>query len=245
MISLIVLISESHSSMTNNAKLDKSPSQKKAYKHTADIMKQVQAEMDKAAKEAGKEAYARLQKDHPELVGKKMHFIAGNRCLTSAEIPFKDVYLKLLDAMLFGGLDKTQVDIIREVQEKYFQDKGKISANVWNKALEPWAIANINKRVQGNMVRPIDVSKCSTLGEVKKTLKVNNSEGGAVYKYSGQIVVNKYAVMAGKASYPLMKRRKAHSIQVPISWDEEGKRQWIRLDALLSLLENLKKTRVE
>ncbi len=198
--------------------------------------------MDKAAKVAGKEEYERLQKSNPELAGKKIHFLAGNRCLPSADIPFTEVYLKIVDAMLSkGGLDKTQKAITEEIGENFFPNRGKINQNVWTRILEPWAVKNIMVRITGNMAKPVDVTRCATLSEIRRNLKVHQSDGDAVFQYSGKILVNKKMVLVGKASYSIMKRRNADAIEVPIK-DGTGKTQWIRMDALLALLSNLKKT---
>lgn len=217
--------------------------QQKAFRETADVLAQVQAAMNKAARQAGKEEYERLRKDNPELAGKKLHLLTGNRCLPSAEIPFTDVYLKIVDNLLYkGGLEKTQTAILEDIEERYFKDKGKISRNVWTRPLEPWAIKNIKVRITGNMDKPADITGCETLSDIRRMLKASQSHGAAILQYSGKITVNKKSVSAGKALYPIMKRREAYAIQVSV---DDGKYQWIRLDALLALLGNLKMTRVD
>lgn len=236
--------------MVSSTKMDKKTSKKpvnqqKAYKDTAEFLKKIQVVMNKAAREAGKQEHQRLLKSNPELVGKKIHFLPDNRCLPSAEIPFTEAYLKILDAMLFtGGSEKTQKEINEEVRKQFFPDKGKISLNIWTKPLEPWAIRNITTRIMSNMTKPVDITGCKTLGEIRRRLKVSQSDGGAVFQYSGKILVNKKVVEVGKASYPIMKRRKAYAIQIPIN-NDDGKRQWIRLDALLALLKNLKRINLD
>lgn len=226
-------------------KSENTPQQDK-YKKIASVMEQIQKQMNAAALKAGQDEIAKLLEENPELAAQQFHFVPTNRCLPKAKIPFSSVYLKIIDALLLNdGINKTQKAVNELVEEKYLkEEEGKISPNVWTKPLEPWMVKQIIARVNGNMVKPVDVSKCNTLGEIKNKLKVSQFDGGAVFKYTGKVIINKHTVMVGKASYPLMKRGASYSIQLPIPWDDGGKRQWIRVDALMAFLKNLKEERI-
>ncbi len=208
------------------------------YKKKNDAMKLVAARMNRAAKAEGKKAVEELKKINPDMADLKMSLIPSNVCLPSAQIPFKDVYLKVVDTLASKeGLTKTQKLILEEIQNTYFSGMGVISPNVWTRKLVHWAVTEAQKRLNANMAKPINILGCTSLSEIRIKMLAHQSYGHAVIQYSGKIVINKHHVVAGKKSFKVIERANSYYIQVQTGG---GKSQWIRLDSLISLLSNLK-----
>lgn len=210
----------------------------KEYLENGRTMQEVESLMNKAALDV----FTRYMAEHPEVKGAGFFPLITNRCYKNGAVPFSDVYLKIIDYLLLhDGLNKSQKDILAEINKSFPQ--GKISPNIWTKPLNKTHLKKIGVRIRGNMREPVSVDGCKTLSDIKRTLFINRPAKDATLQYSGKISFNRDTLNAGKAVYPLTWRNDNYYIQVPIP--STGKRQWIRMDALVALLSNLRVTRID
>ena len=173
--------------------------------------------------------------DNPDLVAKystRTEIV----CRPRGQEGFTEVYPKIVERMFFKKNEgKTQIDILKDVRPLF--PKLVIHPGVWQHDIPKWAFDKIDTFIACSMY-PVDIRKCKTLSQIKKKLDAAIQAKAALRTFKTAVAISRDAIVIGDESYLIEARKvgdyKYRSIRVKTN---DGKRSWIRVDALINLLE--------
>jgi hypothetical protein len=138
-----------------------------------------------------------------------------------------------LYAHIPAGADKTQTQILAEIRPSFSNHN--IQPNVWNRPLTKQQITKL-KRLGGNFQQPINLAGCKTLAQAKKRIQAALHASDATSSFKGTITIDNDKVVVGKQVYSIEKRTASGHEYPSIRVNVGGKRSWLRVDLLRSLL---------
>lgn len=176
----------------------------------------------------------RLQEKNPKYSGfgvkpLNIAYVKGQKGISKA-------YLEIADAIVLpSNVDKTQVAILKDVQEKLTDLN--LHPNIWNKPLTPSMKKKVETRVNCNIPKPVDLRKCDTLAKIRKKVKAAQQKSVAVKTFKTTIAFSRGAVVIGKTSHPLVMRTSGGKTYPSIRVNIKNKGQcWVRMDGLVAAL---------
>ncbi|MDE1152680.1 MAG: hypothetical protein PW788_09100 [Micavibrio sp.] len=130
--------------------------------------------------------------------------------------------------------NKTQVEILKQVQQTF--PTIFLQPNIWHRELYAHRLKKIQERINCNLVKPISFNGCKTLSEIKARMRAKQNAQTATQTYTPKIAINKEVVVINDKSFPIERRKASDPKSASIRVNVLGKRQWIRLDALMAFL---------
>jgi len=133
-----------------------------------------------------------------------------------------------------AGADRTQAEILRQIRPNFATHN--IQPNVWNRILTRKQLERLKQLAGSNFRKPIDIAGCKTLAQAKKCIQAALHAGDASFSFKGIITIDDDALVIGKETYPIEKRKASGHEYPSIRVNVNGKRQWLRVDTLRSIL---------
>jgi hypothetical protein len=142
----------------------------------------------------------------------------------------------VLDILLCAGEMKTQQDYIDVVNSRF--PEYSIKRGIFSRPLKPYEKSAIKAKINSNSMFFIDIDDCKTLSHVKTRIERRFAEeAGKTYKVKlKSISCSKDTLFVGGKSYAITRR--GSGSKPCVRKEVKGKSVWIRVDALLRLLEN-------
>lgn len=129
---------------------------------------------------------------------------AMNFAYKKGGVGFFKIVPAIVDALVMPrGLDKTQTQILAEIQTDFPQSK--LNMNLWNRPLSPSARTKAQSRIDGNMATPISIRDCKTLAEIRKKLMLKAQPKSRAYTFKPTITFTKDKLIVGKKVYSYSK----------------------------------------
>jgi hypothetical protein len=204
--------------------------QQKQYQRVRQKKDDLQKVVNEAAKYAEREWLAR-NPDYKDLAVKRMNiaYVKNKKGVSKGIIEIA----KWLP--LPGYAYKTNVEILQEMAKVFPQYE--LTPNVWSKTLSPGMLKRVYEAVRCNSNKPYNLKGCKTLSKIKKRIKAfHDSEADKPYIFKPTIVVTGETVVINNTSYPLIVRQAKGVEYLCIRVPVKGKRCWLRVDALITVL---------
>lgn len=125
---------------------------------------------------------------------------------------------------------KSRAEITAQVQKEL--PELKVHAALWNRPLQGWEKKSIA------MNSPFSITKCKTLSDIYRRQQMELATKAAIREYKPKISINKETLTIGQEVYPIQQRRHGKNSSKSIRVKVRGKDQWIRVDALVCLLQS-------
>lgn len=159
-----------------------------------------------------------------------------NRAFIKGQKGISKAYLKIAEHMTWlSNVDKTQVSIIAQVQEKL--PDLIIRPNIWNKKLSGRFKHKIIEKVKCNLSKPVDLRGCDTLAKIRKKVKMALRIASGALTFQPKIIVGGNTITIEKKSYSIVMRSVKGYSYPYIRVDVKNKRRcWVRADGLVAML---------
>lgn len=204
--------------------------QQREYKKTSDNKKNFQRLVNQAAAATA----AQLSKSRPEFASFAV------KPLNVAYIRGKSKSGKVIQELAKITCEdatgnKTKASLVQAIQPQF--PEYSIPANIWSRQLSPALFRKIEDIVQSGLFYKVSIRGCKTLAEVKDKLKASIKMEAAVKTYKPKVAVSRDSVVVNDVVYPVAQRNPKDKTSLAVRVTVAGKkRQWIRLDALVTLL---------
>lgn len=181
------------------------------------------------AKAAAKAEWNKHKAKHPELSGWEL----GGEIFCYKKRPpgFSRVIKEIMKHLTYPGYaDKKQVEILEGIKPLFPQHN--LQPTIWNKKLRKSQLETMKSYLPGNNLGSVDIQGCKTLAHIKRRIEAYLHPCNKVfYEFRRKIMMDDRAVVVDKQLYRI-ETRKHPSIRITI----DGKRCWLRVDVLKTLL---------
>ena len=145
--------------------------------------------------------------------------------------------LKLAERSVWVSSDsKTQKQILDEVNTS--NPEYDLKPTIWQKELSAPLKKRILDIVNGSLATPLNFKDCSTLSEIRKTIKTSRIKAAKSVSFKPEITFTNEMVVINKQTYPLEKKKVNGKIYYIIRVKCGNKRQVLRLDVLAQILKS-------
>jgi|GEM_PF-3054409 len=205
------------------------------YSENKDIIQSLKKAVEDAVKKARDDKIAELLKENPKLAdyGVKLDVYSYKKRPKGFQKFYKLIGISVATAK---NALLTQKELLAKVQPDF--PDFKIPPSIWQAPLTPYQKKAVQKSINGSMPNPIKIFDCETLSDVKNKLKAELNKKAAVKSFAVKMVISSNMVTIGKKNYPITEKKASSYSYKAIRVDVEGKRQWVRTDVLLALLEH-------
>lgn len=147
---------------------------------------------------------------------------------------FTKVIPKIVDVLLWTGRwERTQAEVLEEALS--FLPGHSVSANIWTKKLSPSALKRVRERIRGNAPN-VDIKGCTTLSQIKKAITAQKKNASNDKSAKVSITFAPDSVVINNTVHPICNGKSGEHTYSRVRVNVDGKRQWIRVDALQALL---------
>ncbi|MBI1326297.1 MAG: hypothetical protein GC136_01490 [Alphaproteobacteria bacterium] len=206
--------------------------QNRKYSATAEKMSLA----NKVVSNAAKKALEDLKVRNPDFEG--LNFSAGVMMVRpQGQKGVTKAYMALAELIANVGdrkfPNRNQTEMLKEIQSKYSDLK--LYPAVWNKKLSGGLKQKIKQRIEANLTTPVSLANCNTLAEMRrKVLSTRATAAPSSHKFKPSIIFTGESVTIGRKVYPLEMRGSGKYPCIRV--EHRGRRQWLRMDVLVTLL---------